>query len=273
VVIEMKENTAKERMLRGEPAFGYALGMGSPLAAEALGSTGIDFLLLDTQHGSWGPDSTIAALSAMTAGSAVPMARVATNNYTLIGRLLDEGMLGIVVPMVDTAEDARRAAAACRYPPHGSRSWGWGRARAYGADYADWIDGQMFVAVQIESATAVENAEAILATPGVDGCWVGPADLALSMGIHPRDAANRDEHARAIEQVLRACRNTGKIPGFAGNSPAHAVALARQGFRFLTAGSDLGFMLGGAAEGLNLMSGWRAPADASGAGPAGGKGQ
>ena len=187
-------------MLGGEPAFGYALGLGSPLAAEALGGAGIDFLLLDTQHGSWGPDSTIAALSAMSAGSAVPMARVATNNYTQIGRLLDEGMLGIVVPMVDTPEDARAAAAACRFPPHGSRSWGWGRAWAYGADYPDWIDGQVFLAVQIESARAVENAEAILATPGVDGCWIGPADLALSMGIHPRDASTREEHVRAVER-------------------------------------------------------------------------
>ncbi len=119
----------------------------------------------------------------------------------------------------------------------------------------------MFLAVQIESARAVENAEAILATPGVDGCWVGPADLALSMGIHPRDAANREEHARAIERVLEACRNTGKIPGFAGNSPEHAVALARQGFRYITAGSDLGFLLSGAAEGLRVMSGWQSSAD------------
>ncbi len=252
----MRQNTAKEKMLRGEPAFGYALGLGSPLAAEALGGSGVDFLLLDTQHGSWGPDSTIAALAAMAAGPAVPMARVSTNNYTLIGRLLDEGMLGIVVPMVDTAEDARAAAAACRYPPRGRRSWGWARARAYGADYPDWIDDQIFLAVQIESAMAVENAEAILATPGVDGCWVGPADLALSLGIHPREAANRDEHARAVERVLRACRDTGKVPGFAGSSPEHAVALAKQGFRYLTAGSDLGFMLSGAAEGLRVMSGW-----------------
>ncbi len=260
----MRQNTAKQKMLRGEPAFGYALGLGSPLAAEALGGCGVDFLLLDTQHGSWDPDSTIAALVATSAGGAVPMARVARNDYTLIGRLLDEGMLGIVVPMVHTAEDARAAAAACRYPPHGQRSWGWAHARVYGADYPDWIDEQIFLAVQIESAQAVENAEAILATPGVDGCWLGPADLALSMGIHPREAASREEHARAVERVLQACRNTGKIPGFAGNSPEHAVALAKQGFRYLTAGSDLGFMLAGAAEGLRLMAGWQSPAGTTG---------
>lgn len=249
----MKTNTAKQTMLQDKPAFGYSLGLGSAIAAEILSSSGIDFLLLDRQHGSWGDDSTIAALIAMHGGTAVPMARVARNDYTLIGRLLDEGMLGIIVPMVHTAEDAKAAADACRLPPLGTRSWGYGRARAYGADYADWIDEQLFVAVQIESIQAVENAEAILATPGVDGCWLGPSDLALSMGIHPRDMFQREEHARAVERVLQACHNTGKIPGFAGNSPQQAVELAKQGFRFVTSGSDAGFLISGATAGVKLF--------------------
>lgn len=249
----MKVNSAKQKMLQGKPAFGFGLGLGSPAAAEVLSTSGIDFLLLDRQHGSWGDESTIAALIAMHAGSAVPMARVARNDYTLIGRLLDEGMLGIVVPMVHTAEDAKAAADACRFPPAGSRSWGYGRARAHGADYTEWIDAQLFVAVQIESAQAVKNAEAILATPGVDGCWLGPSDLALSMSIHPREMFQREEHARAVEQVLQACRNTGKIPGFAGNGPEHGMQLAKQGFQFITAGSDVGFLLGGAAAAVKMF--------------------
>ena len=103
----MKINTAKQKMLRGEPAFGWSLGSGSPVVAEVLAHSGIDFVMIDNQHGSWGPDSTIAALMAINAGSATPMARVARNDYTMIGRLLDEGMLGIVVPMVHTREDAQ----------------------------------------------------------------------------------------------------------------------------------------------------------------------
>jgi 4-hydroxy-2-oxoheptanedioate aldolase len=249
----LKVNTAKQMMLEGKPAFGFGLGLGSPAAAEVLGQSGIDFLLLDRQHGSWGDESTIAALTAMAAGSAIPMARVARNDYTLIGRLLDEGMLGIVVPMVHTPEDAKAAADACRLPPVGTRSWGWGRARVYGNDYPDWINEQLFVAVQIESIQAVENAEAIMATPGVDGCWLGPSDLALSMGISPRVMFEREEHARAIERVLQACRDTGKISGFAGGSPEQAVQLAKQGFQFLTAAGDTGFLLSGAAEGLKAL--------------------
>ncbi len=249
----MLPNPAKEKLLAGNPAYGYALAFGSPLAAEALAATGIDFVMIDTQHGSFGPDSVIASLIAITAGGSVPMARVARNDYTLIARLLDDGALGIVVPMVDTAADAKRAADACRLPPAGARSWGWGRAARYGPDYADQADNAIFLAVQIESITAVENAEAILATPGVDGCWMGPSDLALSMGIHPRDMFSDDRHARAIERVLTACANTGKIPGFAANDPADALARAAQGFHFLTAGSDVGFMLTAAESGIKTL--------------------
>jgi 4-hydroxy-2-oxoheptanedioate aldolase len=249
----MKVNTAKQKMLEGKPVFGYALGLGSPIAAEALSLCGIDFILLDTQHSSFGPESISMALMGMAAGSATPMARVMRNDYTLIGRLLDEGALGLVIPMVDTREDAESAARATRYPPMGQRSWGWGRARAYGDDYPDWINDQLFIAVQIESVKAVENAEAIMSTPGIDGCWIGPGDLALSMGIDPRKAGEDDRHARALESVLQACKNTGKIPGLAAFDPDSARRRADQGFQYLTAGSDMGFMLAGAKAGLKTL--------------------
>lgn len=249
----MRINTAKQKMLQGMPAFGYSLGLGSPIAAEALAHCGIDFILLDTQHGSFGPDSTTASFMAMASGPAITMARVARNDYTLIGRLLDEGALGIVIPMVHTVAEAEAAANACRLPPRGTRSWGWGRARTYGDDYPDAIDEQVFVAVQLESIQAVENAEAIMAVTGVDGCWCGPADLAFSMGIHPRDAAKDDRHAKALERVVEACRNTGKIPGIAGGSPEDGRRRAEQGFQYITAGSDAGFMLAGATAGLTTL--------------------
>jgi 4-hydroxy-2-oxoheptanedioate aldolase len=246
-------NTAKHKMRQGQPAYGYSLGLGSPLAAELLSRSGIDWLLLETQHGSWGHDGAIAALVAIAGGSAIPMARVAKNDYFLIGKLLDQGALGIVVPMVDTPELAKAAADACRLPPHGIRSWGVGRARVYGDDYFDWIDEQVFVAVQIESIAAVEQAEAIMATPGIDGCWAGPADLALSMGIDPRKAGDDDRHGRALEKILTACRNTGKAPGLACPGPAEAKRRGDEGWQFLTAGSDAGFLLGGAKSGLKVL--------------------
>ncbi len=249
----MKVNQTKAKLLAGQPAFGFELAFGSALIAEALARSGIDFLQIDNQHGDWGPDSTIAALIAIEGGSATPIARVARNDYTLIGRLLDNGCLGIVVPMVDTAADAKAAADACRFPPHGRRSAGWGRAGRTGDDYWHWIDDQIMVMVQIESITAVKNAEAILATPGVDGCWIGPSDLAFSMGIHPSERFTHDEHRRALERALQACRNTGKIPGFAAASPDEALERAAEGYRYLTAGSDAGFVTGGASEAVRRL--------------------
>ncbi len=251
----MKINTAKQKMLRGEPAFGWSLGSGSPVVAEVLAHSGIDFVMIDNQHGSWGPDSTIAALMAINAGTATPMARVARNDYTMIGRLLDEGMLGIVVPMVHTREDAQAAADAVRFPPHGQRSWGWGRAARYGPDYGEAVDEQIFLAVQIESAQAVENAEAILSVPGVDGCWIGPSDLSFSLGLHPRVAQTDERVLAAVERVLEACNNTGKIPGFASFSTEDARQRADRGFRFLTAGGDTGFLLSGARNALQILRG------------------
>jgi 4-hydroxy-2-oxoheptanedioate aldolase len=248
-------NKSKEKMLAGEPSFGYALALGSTIVAETIGNSGIDHVLIDGQHGSYGIESVIATFQALASTPATPMVRVPTNNFTQIGRHLDEGALGIVVPMVDTPEQAKAAAEATRFPPHGIRSWGYGRAFQYGRDYTDWIDEQVFLAVQIESITSVNNAEAILATPGVDGCWVGPADLALSMGIHPRDMHGNEEHQRALERIVEACKNTGKIAGYSAGSPKQGLELAKKGFQFLTVASDLGFILQGAAEGLKVLDG------------------
>ena len=151
------------------------------------------------------------------------------------------------------SEQAKAAADATHLPPAGTRSWGIGGAGRYGAEYFDRINDELFVAVQLESIQAVDNAEAIMATPGIDGCWIGPADLALSLGVHPRDAAKDDRHARAIERVVEACHNTGKIPGFAAFTPEDALMRMKQGFRFLTAGTDASFMLGGARAGLEML--------------------
>ncbi len=249
----MLVNGAKQKMLQGNPAFGYALGLGSPVAAEILAGTGIDFIMIDNQHGTFGPDATIACLIAIRAGGGLPFARVARNDYTMVGRLLDDGCLGVVFPMVHTPEDARRAADSCRLPPVGNRSWGWGRAARYGADYPDWINDQIFVAVQIESFGAVENVEAIMATPGVDGCWLGPADMALSMGIDPRNAPTDERHIKCVEKVLQACKDTGKAAGFACNSPEEAKERADKGWQFLTSGSDAGFLIGGATQGIQTL--------------------
>jgi len=249
----MKSSITKQKLTSGQPAFGFAVGLGSPIATEIFADCGVDFVFIDRQHGSFGEDSTIASFMAISTGPATPIARVATNDYTQVGRLLDEGCMGVVFPMIDSAADAKRAADSVRLPPVGTRSWGWGRAARYGDDYPDWINDQVLCIVQIESITAVENAEAIMATKGVDACWLGPGDMALSMGIDPRKAADDERHIRATERVLQACKNTGKAAGFACNSTQEARDRADRGWQFLTAGSDIGFILQGMNQALKTL--------------------
>jgi len=248
----MKVNLAKQKMLRGEPVFGYSAKLGSHVAAEFLGHSGVDFVMLDGQHGSWGQDSLIQGAAAICATPAMPFARVVYNFFPLIGQLLDAGVLGIISPLVNTVEDARAFARACRFPPQGERSWGSARAATYGDDYMDTINEQLFAAVQIETVQAVENAEAILAVPGIDGCMIGPADLACSMGFHPREAPQREEHLRMLERVIQACRDTGKIPGIDTGMSESAVKRVEQGFIFIPMGSDVKFLRAGAAADVKL---------------------
>jgi 4-hydroxy-2-oxoheptanedioate aldolase len=233
----MKVNTAKRRMLEGKPAIGAAVGLGSPMAAEIYSLQGYDFVLVDGQHGNWDLAGMTAAFRNTAVGTAVPMARVQKNDFFAIGSLLDRGAMGIVVPMVNSNEQAETAAFAARFPPHGGRSWGgFGTSLHQVADYRRWIDEELFLAVQIETKEAVERAEEILSVDGVDGCWIGPADLALSLGVDVSTPAGYQQHEESIMQVLSACRATGKIPGIAGG--IHGERWLEKGFLFVTCASD-----------------------------------
>ena len=230
----MKINTIKQRLLAGQPAMGVCTAFGSALLAEAYSKLGFDFVLLDCQHGLWDDQSGWQGFQAVSRGPAVPVARVEWNDFAAIGRLLDRGALGIVVPMVESAEAARRAASAVRYPPWGSRSYGPALARYHGADYDTWIDEEVLLMVQIESAQAVERAEEILAVEGVDGCWVGPMDLGRTMGVDLGTGEGQQAHAQALGRVLEACHQTGKIPGIFGGDIATTWRRVEQGFLFVT---------------------------------------
>jgi len=242
-------NAAKRKMLAGKPALGTGSGWASARAAEDLSFSGLDFVLCDLQHGEW-TDATVAeGFRAINHGPATPMARVGRNDFGAIGRLLDRGALGIIIPLVNTVEDARAAAYAARFPPHGGRSWGGGPSH-YGPRYERWVDDELFLAVQIESITAVENAEAILSVPGVDGCWVGPADLAKSMDIDRETPEGARQQTAAILRVIEACRKTGKIAGISAG--LDVSFWLRSGMQFVTMGADSVFMLEGARRAFEL---------------------
>jgi len=236
----MKHNSALNLMSNGQSAIGAAAGLGAPLAAEALSLAGFDFVLIDHQHGNWDNDTTMQAIHSICLGPATPMARVRQNDFCAIGQLLDRGALGIVVPMVNSVRDAERAAFATRYPPRGGRSWGPFGVDVHGPGYSDWADDEIFLAVQIETKGAAEQAAEILSVDGVDGCWIGPADLARSMGVDLASPQGRLDHEAAIQSILDACRTTGKIPGIAASTDAEQRL--DQGFLFVTAGSEMSFL-------------------------------
>ena len=228
----MKINTAKWKMLEGKPAIGAGATSGSPLVAEVLALSGLDYVIVDDQHGIWEPESMLAAFWSIRIAGAVPMARVGKNDFYAIGATLDRGALGVMVPMVHTAEEAEAAAYAMRYPPRGGRSMGAYGCQMYGADYIERANDEVFLAVQIESKQGLENVEEIMAVDGVDGTWVGPGDLAASLGTE----IGSEAHEAAMLRVVEACKKTGKIPGtFCTGQGAHRI---KQGYLFVTPAWD-----------------------------------
>lgn len=233
----MRRNETKHKLLNGESVIGIGLGLGSPLAGELLSLSGFDFILVDNQHGDWTHHTTMLAFRSICLGDATPMVRVEQNDFYAIGRALDNGALGIIVPMVNSVEEAEEAAHAVRYAPRGGRSIGPFGTAFLGEDYVEHIDDEVYLAVQIESKRAADHAEEILSVEGVDGCWVGPGDLGLSMGVDLDDPEDRAAHEAAILGVLRACRETGKVPGLAC-VPQNAQYWLDKGFRFVTVGGE-----------------------------------
>ncbi len=154
----MKVNTVKQRLLAGQPALGIVCSLGSPIVAGVLARAGFDFVLVDNQHGNWDDTTTLHAFQAITLEGSMPFTRVRKNDFYAIGRMLDRGAFGVVVPFVNSAQEAQAAVYAMYYPPTGGRSYGFVLAEYHGSGYGSWIDEQLFLAVQIETAEAVAHA-------------------------------------------------------------------------------------------------------------------
>jgi 4-hydroxy-2-oxoheptanedioate aldolase len=182
------------------------------------------------------------------------MARVPWNDTVWIQRTLDAGALGLVVPMVNTVADARHVVSNMKYATRGQRSSGGSRVAPYiDGDYRTWADEHLAIIVMIETAQAVENAEAIMAVEGVVGCFIGPNDLALSMGLTPKDMGPGTQHDAAMMAVLDACKKTGKAAGKHCFSAAEVSMRIGQGFQFLALLSDGALMAKAAREEFNAI--------------------
>jgi 4-hydroxy-2-oxoheptanedioate aldolase len=207
--------------------------------AEVIGDLGFDYVCVDLQHGLIDYDAAVSIFRALVGRGAIVICRVPANDAGIIGKVLDAGAMGVIVPMVNTPDEARLAVRACRYAPDGSRSYGPIRARRqYGADYATWANERVSCIPMIETAEAVENLDAILDVDGIDAVYVGPTDLGVSMGLAPGLDNPDERYQAAIVAVLDGCRRRSVVPGIHSGPPLAATRL-QQGFRMVTVCADL----------------------------------
>lgn len=245
----------RHRLREGRPLIGALLQMPLPEVAEIYAHAGYDWLFVDLEHS---PMEARQALDIITAvDSRVPcVVRVPWNDEAHIKKALDIGATGIIVPLVNTVEDAQRAVDRCKYPPQGVRSVGITRAQRFDLDFDGYMqraNDEVAVIVQIEHVEAARNIEAILDVPGIDGVFVGPFDLSGSMGKPGR--INDPEVQQAIRDIIRACEKRDIARCIYAHSAAHAKTYLEQGYRVIGLCTDYITLARAAAAALKEVRG------------------
>lgn len=252
----MRENRLRGLWREGRVAANAWVTLDDPFAAELMAGCGFDSVCVDLQHGLADPGRLPDFLRAIELAGAVALVRVPWNDPATLMRVLDAGALGVIVPMVAGAADARAAVAACRYPPAGIRSLGPTRAaRAHGADYRTRADDEVLVFAMIETRGALDELHAILAVDGLSGVYVGPADLSYALGLEPRLDNDDPRHVAAVDRILEACRDRAKVAGLHTGDAAFARRAAERGFQLVTVATDHTSLVGEATRRLRAFRG------------------
>lgn len=245
------KTSLKEKLRNQQVTIGSWITIGHSAIAEIMAGAGFDWLSVDMEHSSVSLHQVEELIRTIDLCGVVPLVRVSENNRIVIRRVMDAGAHGVIVPMVNSRIEAEAAVGAVKYPPAGSRGVGLARAQQYGfgfAEYTKWLLNESVVIVQIEHIKAIENLEAILSTPGVDGSMVGPYDLSASMGW-PGEF-DRPEVQQALQRYEDACRQMKKPIGFHVVQPdaRTAVAYRNKGYTFLAVGVDFLYLGGKCRE-------------------------
>lgn len=258
--VTMRPNALRSLLEEGRTAVNAWMSTESRYLAEVLSHAGYDAVTVDLQHGMFSLDTAIGLLQAVSCGPATPMARCSALDAAEIGKLLDAGAYGIICPTVDSAADCRAFVAACRYPPTGRRSYGPSRGLLYGgSDYVDNADTTVLTWAMVESRRALECLDDILATPGLDGIYVGPNDLALDLGLRAGSADIPNEVLRHLETIVAACRAGGRWVGAFCSDGGQGRILADLGVDLITPGNDVGLVKAAAAERIAAVRSGVAP--------------
>ena len=234
----MRNNPLRNRWAAGEPALGAWLAIPSSFSAEIVARHNFDYVCVDAQHGLNDYRDVWQLLQAVNLGSATPVVRVPWNEPGIIGKSLDAGARAVIVPMINTADQAAAAVQACRYAPDGSRSYGPARVlRQEGPDYFEHANADVAVIPMIETAPAVGNLDSILSVPGVDAIYVGPSDLSVSLGLAPAENDGVPAFDEAYATIIDGCRRHGVVPG-CHTTTERAPERVEQGFAMITVTSD-----------------------------------
>jgi 4-hydroxy-2-oxoheptanedioate aldolase len=228
----------------------------SPVLTERLAGVGYDYLVLDAQHGEHDGRAQLVGLLAVDAAGSAGMVRVEANHATAIGRALDLGAAGVIVPLVNSADDAAVAVAAARYPPRGIRSYGPLRSDLRIGPTPAEVDDTVLVLAMIETADGLTNLEEIAATPGLDGVYVGPSDLSIGLGAaYPGDPAIADSFTAALARIREVCARERIIAGIHTPSGEAAAGRLAEGFTLATVAHDVGHLVDSARQHLAVARG------------------
>lgn len=241
--MNLAKNPFKAALRAKQVQIGLWCSLCSNIGAEIIADSGFDWILVDTEHAPNELPSVMAQLQAMTRGTATPVIRPAWNDPILIKRLLDIGAQALLIPFVQNEAEAAQAVASCRYPPAGIRGITTGsRAARFGrvSNYLNEADSEICVLVQVETLTAIDRLDAIAATDGVDGVFIGPSDLSASMG-HIGNPQHPDVQ-QVIEQAVKRITAAGKAAGILTPVEADARRYLEWGYHFVAVGSDIGLL-------------------------------
>lgn len=243
-------NLFKKAIASDECQLGLWVALANPISTELCAGAGFDWLLLDGEHGPNDVRSILAQLQAVSAHRSHPVVRIPVADATLIKQMLDIGAQTLLVPMVDTPDQAMQMARAMRYPPRGTRGIGAALARASGfnaiPDYLQTADAEVCLLVQAETRKSIGNLEAIAATEGVDGVFIGPSDLAADMGLIGR--AETPEVVQVVEEAIERVVRSGKPIGVLAANPVIAHRYLEKGATFVAIGTDVGALRAGLAN-------------------------
>lgn len=252
----MRKNKLREIWNSGANSINGWLGIPNTMSAEIVANAGFDSVTIDMQHGCVPFESVVPMFQAICTTDAVPMIRVPWNEPGIIMRTLDAGAYGVICPMINTVEEAKALVAASRYPPMGLRSNGPFRAAIYGgADYVYHANEEVLVFAMIETETAISNLPEILKVEGLDGVYVGPSDLGLSMGEAPTLAPTAEKVIDGIKKIADLTNQAGLIPGIHCAGTDGILTRYEQGYRFGTLLSDTRLLASACQNGVNAVRG------------------